>query len=201
MSEGLSDQCLKLRISTIFGKGSFALRRKSENSGADSEIVSVVFDAAFASLERRVASLETTLRLGSFSVYDNTSTGSIHRQVVRVKNEKPPTEAASGVDALKEPLLFVNFVQSPLDGHADSTVTVRVKALEVVYHKGYVEAVINFFRPPKRQLESMAALLVSLQTMTVQRLGLTVIHLVVRGDKILVRAPRPRPRRLGVRSG
>ncbi|KAG8928477.1 hypothetical protein FRC01_005870 [Tulasnella sp. 417] len=48
---------------------------------------------------------------------------------------------------------------NPLDKHADSGLVVRLRALEIVYHKGYIETVFRFFRPPESQLESVAALL------------------------------------------
>jgi vacuolar protein sorting-associated protein 13A/C len=34
-----------------------------------------------------------------------------------------------------------------------------MRHLEIIYHKGYVEAVVQFLKPPESQLESIGALL------------------------------------------
>lgn len=170
---------MKVRVTATLKKGSFSLRKKSEGeAGIGSEVLSVVFDASQAQLLQRVGNLEAALSLGSFSVYDSTSDGSLHHKIVRVKNEKvvtEPTFEIATVDVTKDPtddpLFYVKFVQNPLDGHADSTATVRMKALEIVYHKGYVEAVVAFFRPPESQMESVTALLVSSPHCTMRNLA------------------------------
>ena len=58
------------------------------------------------------------------------------------------------------PFFFLKFERNPLDGRADSALTVRMRYMEIVYHKGYIEAVYKFLKPPASQLESVEALLV-----------------------------------------
>jgi len=55
--------------------------------------------------------------------------------------------------------LFVKFEHNPLDERADNALTVRMRHMSIIYHKGYVEAVYKFFTPAS-QLESVEALLV-----------------------------------------
>lgn len=47
----------------------------------------------------------------------------------------------------------------PLDNRADSALQLKMRHLEIIYHKGYVEAIRNFFKPPESMLESINALI------------------------------------------
>ena len=66
-----------------------------------------------------------------------------------------------------------------------------MRHMEIVYHKGYVEAVYKFFKPPESQLESVEALLVS----SVASLALQVLSrcraLPVRHSRALERRREP----------
>lgn len=166
--EGLTANAPRFKVKAFLEKGSFSLQETiGGESGAHSELISVVGDAFQITLLQGVTTLETTFSLGSFSVYDDTCGGSLHRKIVRVKDEDTSIKSTPTVDAASlptaDPLLSIKLVQNPLDGHADSTAIVRMKALEIVYHRGYVEAVVAFFSPPKNQMESVSALLVSPQ--------------------------------------
>lgn len=145
------------------------------------DLISVVFESSRVELIQRPENLEAALTLGGFSVFDGTSPGTAHPKIVRVKEGTGlytiQNEPAMGVEtiapadgnaddeegkrAIENALLYVKFVQNPLDKHSDSALVVRLRALEIIYHKGYVETVFGFFRPPESQLESVAALLVS----------------------------------------
>lgn len=182
---------MKLRVRAVLQKGSFALRRKAEASGPvtgkekveseeEKELISVVFESSRVELIQRPENLETALTLGGFNVFDGTLPGTVHPKIVRVKEgtglytiqDEPamgvetispgePNPDEEGKRAIDNALLYVKFVQNPLDKRADSALTVRLRALEIVYHKEYIETVFGFFRPPESQLESVAALLVS----------------------------------------
>jgi vacuolar protein sorting-associated protein 13A/C len=65
------------------------------------------------------------------------------------------------------PFFFVKFENNPLDERSDTALTVRMRHMEIIYHKGYIEAVYKFFKPPSSQLESVEALLVGLHTIFV----------------------------------
>ncbi|KAG8920306.1 hypothetical protein FRC00_010207, partial [Tulasnella sp. 408] len=185
----LPSEAMKLRVRAVLQKGSFALRRKpvatppvadKETQGSDEEtdLISVVFESSRVELIQRPENLEVALTLGGFNVFDGTLAGTKHPKIVRVKEGTGlytiQNEPAMGVEtispagenpdeegkrAIENALLYVKFVQNPLDKHADSGLTVRLRALEIVYHKGYVETVFGFFRPPESQLESVTALL------------------------------------------
>lgn len=186
-SEDLSDESLKLRITAGLKKWSFALRTKSEaEATADAEILSVVLDKAEATMFSSAATLETTFGLGSFGVYDGTSSGSLHPKIIRVKDEITPTmpppdnrTTDATTDVIDNHVLFIKFRQNPPDGYADSSAIVRMKAVEMVYHRGYVEAVFAFFRPPDDTMQSVSALLVSKRMMAIQSRGLIVIYHIV----------------------
>ncbi len=45
--------------------------------------------------------------------------------------------------AEEDPFFVLEVEQNPLDGHADNAVTVKMRHLEIIYHKGYVEAVVD----------------------------------------------------------
>ncbi|KAG9019286.1 hypothetical protein FRB90_004293 [Tulasnella sp. 427] len=182
----LPNEAMKLRVRAVLQKGSFALRRKplpgeegeKAVSQEEGDLISVVFESSRVELIQRPENLETALTLGGFNVFDGTLPGTKHPKIVRVKEGTGlytiQNEPAMGVEtispagdnpddegkrAVDNALLYVKFIQNPLDKHSDSALTVRLRALEIVYHKGYVETVVAFFRPPESQLESVTALL------------------------------------------
>ncbi|GJN91455.1 hypothetical protein Rhopal_004478-T1 [Rhodotorula paludigena] len=57
------------------------------------------------------------------------------------------------------PFFSLKFEHSPLDKRADNALAVRLRHTEIVYHRGYVEAIVAFFKPPESQLESVGALI------------------------------------------
>lgn len=154
---------LKLQIRAELNKGVFALT--SDPHGRNAEVVSVIFDSFNAGFVQRPESYEGWLTLGGFSVYDGTSSGTSYHQIVRVKDEHTRAMSRSDSDRDipekdKNKFFFAQFEQNPLDDRADSALTIRMRYMEIIYHKGFVEAIYNFFRPPESQLESVEALLV-----------------------------------------
>ncbi|GAA5925213.1 hypothetical protein JCM10213_008734 [Rhodosporidiobolus nylandii] len=59
----------------------------------------------------------------------------------------------------KNPFFSLKFEHNPLDKRADNALAVRLRHTEIVYHRGYVEAIFAFFKPPESQLESVGALI------------------------------------------
>lgn len=160
----------KMRIAAHLDEGSFALRR--DPHGKDEEVVSVRFAALAAGFVQRPDNFEASLSLGSFSVFDGTAKDTPYHQIVRVKDpasrrqsvanlaaSTSNTELVSG-DATSDQFLFVKFENDPLDKRADSAVTIRMRYMEIIYHKEVVESIYQFFRPPESQLESVEALVV-----------------------------------------
>ncbi|KAF8974033.1 vacuolar protein sorting-associated protein 13 [Flammula alnicola] len=150
---------LKMRITAKLNKGSFAL--KTDPHGKNAEVMSIVFDVFQANIIQRPDNLETSISLNGFKVFDGTTESTLYPQIVHVKAELNANQ--NGTIAAQEeesnPFFFVKFENNPLDGRADSALTVRMRHMEIIYHKGYIEAVYKFFKPPSSQLESVEALL------------------------------------------
>jgi vacuolar protein sorting-associated protein 13A/C len=145
---------LKTRVSAKLQTGSFAL--KTDPHGDQRDILSMVFDSFHANVVQRPDNLEAILSLDAFKVFDGTTKDTLYSQIVRVKSSMCSQER-QGSD---EPVFFVKYEKNPLDNRADNALTLRMRPMEIIYHKGYVEAVYKFFKPPPSQLESVEALLV-----------------------------------------
>ena len=154
----LPRDALKARIQTELKRGSFAL--KSDPHGIAKEIISVIFDDFQATAIQRRDNLEAWTSLGGFSVYDGTARDTLFPQIVHVKQDSPTVGSTTAHDP-KDPFFFMRFENNPLDERADTALAIRMRHMEVVYHKGYVEAIYKFFKPPEDRLESVEALLVS----------------------------------------
>ncbi|KAH6917385.1 vacuolar protein sorting-associated protein vps13 [Coprinopsis sp. MPI-PUGE-AT-0042] len=157
---------LKMQITAKLKRGSFALR--TDPHGECREMMSVVFDGFNADVIQRQGNFEMTVSLQDLSVYDGTTKNSLYPQIVRVKREVEKVhtavepkdgEPAESSSAAEDAFFLVKFENNPLDDRADSALTVRMRHMEIIYFKGYVEAVYKFFKPPASQLESVEALL------------------------------------------
>lgn len=160
-----------LRVKATLETGSFALR--TDPHGKNQDLVSLNFDRFQLDLVQRPDNFEAELALGGLRVFDGTCEGSIHSQIVRVKDSVSSSAIsvidhdADQVDAdgvlvstkLSPPFFSLKFEHNPLDGRADNALAVRLRHMEVIYHRGYVEAIFRFFKPPESQLESVGALI------------------------------------------
>ncbi|GLB36151.1 putative vacuolar protein sorting-associated protein [Lyophyllum shimeji] len=149
---------LKARVAAKLNKGSFAL--KSDPHIQSKEVISVNFDVFQADFIQRPDNFEASISLGGFGVFDGTTKDSLYSQIVRVKDKGIPDTTMRIPEATTpDPFFFVKFEKSPLDERADSALTMRMRHMEIIYHKGYVEAIYKFLKPPASQLESVEALL------------------------------------------
>ncbi|KAF4623901.1 hypothetical protein D9613_001806 [Agrocybe pediades] len=150
---------LKMRVAAKLNKGSFALR--TDPHGKNSEVMSVVFDIFGANFIQRPDNFEASISLNGLRVFDGTTPNSLYPQIVHVKTELASDGSliSSKDEVESDPFFFVKFENNPLDERSDSALTVRMRHMEIIYHKGYVEAVYKFFKPPASQLESVEALL------------------------------------------
>lgn len=171
---------MKARISARLNKGSFCLRQ--DPHGKNSDIIALVFDSFTADATQYTEAMAAKVALGGFRVYDGTMPGSLYPQIVRVKDIESGSEGQSsgparqtsldvggtdvalaeisdGLSDQADPFFVMELELNPLDGRADNAVTVKMRHLEIIYHKGYVEAVVAFVKPPESQLESIGALL------------------------------------------
>lgn len=157
-----SRDSLKMRVTAKLNKGSFSL--KTDPHGKNTEVMSVVFDIFRANFIQRPNNFESSISLNDLRVYDGTTQHSLYPQIVHVKAEQATggnNQLVLIEDGESNPFFFVKFESNPLDERADNALTVRMRHMEIIYHKGYVEAVYKFFKPPSSQLESVEALLVS----------------------------------------
>ena len=165
----LPKDALKTRVQTQLKRGSFAL--KTDPHGVAQEIISVIFDEFQAIAIQRRDNLEVSTSLGGFSVFDGTTSDTLFPQIVHVKQDSPTLDGATEPDS-KDPFLSMKFENNPLDERADTALAIRMRHMEVVYHRGYVEAIYKFFKPPEDRLESVEALLVGVNSLiSVHRLN------------------------------
>jgi vacuolar protein sorting-associated protein 13A/C len=153
---------LKARVEAKLKKGTFALITDPHDKCQ--QVVSIVFDALQATLIQRPDNLEASISLQDFGVFDGTTKNTLYPQIVQVKRDRsnatsPKLDHIPNL-SFDEPFFFVKFEQNPLSKRANSALTVRLRHMEIIYHKGYVEAIFKFFKPPDSQLESVEALLV-----------------------------------------
>jgi vacuolar protein sorting-associated protein 13A/C len=157
------NDALKLRVTSKLNKGSFRLR--TDPHGEAKDIVSIVFDVFRANFNQRPEGFDTSISLGGFEVYDGTTKNSLYPQIVHVKESSAQGThqdlLRKGSVSAEDPFFYLKFEKSPLDERADTALTMRMRHMEIIYHRGIVEAVYEFFRPPASQLESVEALLVS----------------------------------------
>ncbi|KAK4052926.1 Vacuolar protein sorting-associated protein 13 [Microbotryomycetes sp. JL221] len=192
----MASDALMLRVNAKLETGSFALR----SGGGGKDLLSLNFDGFQADVLQRPENFEATLALGGMRVFDGTSEGSVHKQIVRVKQinlkdepksaerkQLPPPEEreadedfgqydepaeeereddkqdetsdSDGEHVEPEPFFWLKFEHKPLDERADDALSVKLRHMEIIYSRGYVEAVARFFKPPESQLESVGALI------------------------------------------
>ncbi|ORY32314.1 hypothetical protein BCR39DRAFT_523905, partial [Naematelia encephala] len=165
---------MKARMTAKLNKGSFSLR--TDPHGKSVDVIALVFDSFSADAIQLTESLKGKIALGGFRVYDGTTPNSLYPQIVRVKDiesnaprrqqsldvggtDHALAEISDGASDGQDPFFVMEVEHNPIDGHADNAVTVKMRHLEIIYHKGYVETVVQFLKPPASQLESIGALL------------------------------------------
>jgi vacuolar protein sorting-associated protein 13A/C len=189
-SLAISRDVIGLQISAQLRTGSLALRSKgltlptTTGSVPDGrEVMSLVFDGFNADVIQRHDNIEAALTLDGMHVYDGTTPSTLYPDIIRMKGSMGSKAASigQGVDSPSfsprssrrggsvgdrsasnsDPFFYFKFEHAPLDDRADNAVTVKMKAMEIIYHRGFVEAIYKFLKPPESQLESVGALIVS----------------------------------------
>lgn len=150
---------VKLQVAAELRKGSFTLKNHSRGAAAD--VISMVFESFCADFIQRPDNFEASVSLGGLSVFDGTTKNTIHPQIVQVNNPIAKQARPGEQGESDEPFFYLKFESNPLDQRADTALTARMRHMEIIYHRGYVEAIAKFLRPPESQLESVEALLVS----------------------------------------
>lgn len=158
----ISRTSLKSRFSARLKKGTFAIKKNV--SGQMLDIISVVFDVLVANFVQRPGNFEASLSLRDLGVFDGMTSQSLHPKIVHVKDAIEVKQGLPTDDFTmdhSDAFFFLKFESNPLDDRSDTALTLIMRHMEIIYHRGYVEAIYDFFKPPASQLESVEALLVS----------------------------------------
>ncbi|KAJ6198671.1 LOW QUALITY PROTEIN: vacuolar protein sorting-associated protein 13a [Bipolaris maydis] len=163
---------VKLEVNMSLRTGSFTLKRDPHGKG--NEILRLLFDSFSTQLLQRTDSTFVKVALEGMRLYDGTTEGSLFPQIITVKDAPPvpddkrieelnddespkDMEAEDGEEEEKEdPFFFLTFENNPLDGAADTNLTMNLKSMEFVYNPRFV---VEFFKPPERHMESIGALM------------------------------------------
>lgn len=169
----LPRESVKLQIESSLRTGSFTLKR--DPHGEATEILSMLFNNFQAMALQRPDSFLADFSLGGLRVNDGTTKGSLFPQIVNFKDasaedkdssieamsndEESPNEKKAKEKEKEDALFHLVFEQNPLDEIADSSISVRLKSLEVIYNPRFVVEIAKFFKPPERHMESIGALM------------------------------------------
>lgn len=172
-SVDLPRESVKMQIESSLKTGSFTLKR--DPHGKATEILSLMFDNFQAKALQRPDSFLADLSLGGLRINDGTTEGSLFPQIVNFKDptagsvkgsiedvaaeDAHPDLQKAKAKATEEALFHLIFEQNPLDGSADSALTMKLKSIEVIYNPRFIVEVANFFKPPERHMESIGALM------------------------------------------
>lgn len=178
-SVDMPKEAVKLQVDMHLKTGSFTLRRDPHGKVAD--IIRLLFDDFSTELTQRTDSTRLDLSLGGMRLYDGSTEGNLYEQMLRVKDAPPvpdgqrvqelgedgkPMTVGTDEDGADEegdeeqdPFFSMEFEKNPLDGRADSALTVKLKAMEIIYNPNFVVQVTNFFKPPEKHMESIGALM------------------------------------------
>ncbi|KAH0254448.1 vacuolar protein sorting-associated protein 13, partial [Aureobasidium melanogenum] len=164
-------EAIKLQVDMSLQEGSFTLKR--DPHGKATEMLQLVFQGFDTKFLQRTDSMLAEVSLETMKLFDGTTEGNLFPQMLNIKNSIPDDkrieevkddDAAAGDEEDEPPLdpfFALTFENNPLDGHADTDLTVKLKAMEFVYNPKFVVEVANFFKPPERHMESIGALMES----------------------------------------
>ncbi|KAL5518944.1 VPS13 [Sanghuangporus vaninii] len=156
-----SRETISARIKMHLKQGSLRLKQGPLDGSGD--VVSLVFDSFNMNGTQRRDNFDASISLGNFRVFDGTTSNEAYRQIVHVKESEDGFSVSRstepGRDTDENAFFYMKYEYKPLDERADNGLTVKLRSMEILYQRTYVEAVIKFFRPPESQLQSVEALL------------------------------------------
>lgn len=165
---------VKLEVNMSLRTGSFTLKR--DPHGKSNEILRLLFDSFSTQLLQRTDSMFVKVALEGMRLYDGTTDGSLFPQIITIK-DAPPVPDDKRIEELNDddsllddgneyeeeqkddPFFYLTFENNPLDGSADTNLTMKLKGMEFVYNPIFVVEVAKFFKPPERHMESIGALM------------------------------------------
>jgi vacuolar protein sorting-associated protein 13A/C len=165
---------VKMEVNMSLRTGSFTLKR--DPHGASKEILRLLFDSFSTQFLQRTDSMFVKVALEGMRLYDGTTEGSLFPQIITIK-DAPPVPDDQRIEELnddetskddtnedeeeekEDPFFQLSFEKNPLDGSADTALTMKLKGMEFVYNPRFVVEVAKFFKPPERHMESIGALM------------------------------------------
>lgn len=149
------NMCIEASLST----GSFTLKKSPHHNTMD--LLSLHFDVFKAKALQRKDSVLASVSLGGLRVNDGTTPDSLYPEIVRVKDaqKRKPISLEELETTDEEPFFEFEIEQNPLEREGDIAVVGKLKPLEVVWNPNFVVGIVDFFRPPERHMESIAALM------------------------------------------
>ncbi|SMY22303.1 unnamed protein product [Zymoseptoria tritici ST99CH_1A5] len=168
-------EAIKMQVDMSLKTGSFTLKR--DPHGKQQEMLRLLFDDFSTEFVQRTDSTVVELSLGGMRLYDGSTEGNLFEQMLTVKDAPPvpdkerieelgedgkPKEKHDGdddEDDEPDPFFALTFENNPLDNRADTALTVKLKAMEIVYNPNFVVQVSKFFKPPEKHMESIGALM------------------------------------------
>jgi len=165
--EAWQKDSVKFQVDASLNTGSFTLKRDPHRKVV--EVLSLYFDGFRAkTLIRPEDSFLADVKLGGLRVNDGTTPDSLFTQIVRVKDapneplQRPQVDGADeDVVDVTDPFFEFQFERNPLDGTSDLALTAKLKPLEIIWNPYFLVGITQFFRPPERHMESIAALMES----------------------------------------
>jgi len=165
-------EAIKMQVDMNLKAGSFTLRK--DPHGKKQDMLKLIFDDFGTQLVQRTDSMLLDLSLGGLRLQDGSTEGNLFEQMLVVKDaphnpsrqlqhldgaDKPAEVDAKANDSEAEPFFAMSFEQNPLDGRADSALTLKLKAMEIVYNPNFIVQVTKFFKPPEKHMDSIGALM------------------------------------------
>lgn len=178
-------EAVKLQVDMSLREGSFTLKR--DPHGKANKMLQLVFQGFDTKFLQRTDSMLAELSLETMKLIDGTTEGNLYEQMLHIKQDSPiaadervqeldddeaPKRVGDPHDKMGEegdedesdeeavdPFFALTFEQNPLDGHADSALTMKLKGMEFVHNPKFVSEVAKFFKPPERHMESIGALM------------------------------------------
>jgi vacuolar protein sorting-associated protein 13A/C len=173
---------VKLQVDLSLRTGSFTLKR--DPHGKQTEILRLLFDSFKTEVLQRTDSFLAKVSLEGMRLYDGTTEGSLFPQIITIK-DAPPVPDEQRIEELEDEDEFEKMAKdssekieeqkddeeeddaffqmtvenNPLDGSADTALTVKLKGMEIIYNPRFVVEIVKFFKPPERHMESIGALM------------------------------------------
>ncbi|KAF2841938.1 vacuolar protein sorting-associated protein 13 [Patellaria atrata CBS 101060] len=164
---------VKMQVEMSLRTGGFTLKRDPHGKGT--EILRLLFDSFSTKVFQRTDSMLAEVSLDGMRLYDGTTEGNLFPQIITIKDARPVSDEnrieelnddetpkqldGATNDENEEPFFQLSFENNPLDGSADTALTMKLKAMEIVYNPKFLVEVAKFFKPPERHMESIAALM------------------------------------------